>query len=89
MAISFDTAKLKVVSEGYDNANTSAKSKLNAIEEQLGNVSKPTNWSGPIADTAKVDINNALESLKSISANLEVISSVLTEAYTNFNEIKW
>ena len=87
--ISFDPAKITSAASDYDTLRTSISTQIKVITDSLDVISNPANWSGPIANTAKSELENAKEALKSIDSNMNVIGSILSEAATNFGKIQY
>ena len=87
MAIAFDPKKISEASGLFNIAYNLIDPQLVNLMTNIDSISNPVNWSGPIADSAKDDLNNAKNAIESIRKNMGSIYSILSEAASNFEKI--
>lgn len=88
-SISFNKQKLQEVAAKINAVNSESATPLHEICTNLEEISKPINWSGPIADNAKVDLNTAKQAVEDIKKNMNEIDKLLSEAASNFSSINY
>lgn len=87
--ITFNKQNLQNVASSFNTINKESVTPLGEIGSNLDKISNPANWSGPIANSAKIDLKNAKEAVEDISANMAEINRLLSEAASNFEGINY
>lgn len=87
--ISYDVSKIKTLRVDFATVENSLKADMNAIIDNINIISNENNWAGPIASTAKTDLESAKTALSDIMSNMKTIRLVLDEAIINFGKVKY
>ena len=88
-SIMFNKQNLQNVASSFNTINKESAAPLGEIVSNLEKISNPANWSGPIANSAKIDLKNAKEAVEDISKNMAEIDKLLSEAASNFEGINY
>ena len=88
-SITFNKQKLQEVASKINSVKSGSDVPLNEIGVNLDEILKPENWSGPIADSAKTDLQNAKQAIEDIKKNMSEIDKLLSEAASNFSGINY
>lgn len=85
--ISFDVGALETLVGDFDVFKKKVADADNIIKEQIGIIN--TNWSGPIHDTAKADLDNIENAMPIIENNANAIYNILAEVSEGFKNTKY
>lgn len=88
-SIRFNKKNLQEVASNFNSINNETSTPLGEFSSNLENISNPANWSGPIANSAKTDLQNAKEAIEDIGNNMAEINRLLSEAASNFEGIHY
>jgi len=88
-SIAFNKEKLQEVAFEFNTVNSESVTPLQNISENLAKVSNTDNWSGPIADSARSDLKDAMQVVEDIEKNMKAINDLLNQAASNFTSIKY